>query len=173
MADRDCHVHSIKVVMPMHSNARNIFALLCLLGIIAVAVAAVLEIRRMRRGESLITAGQFRLRLLSAVIWMILLGSTSYAILALWPQPGDAVRAVRFFSVVSGIVLLLIIALLLMAYDLWQFSIQRRIREAEFNRELAAMAQAEIQRAQEKRDAAKKDSLASPSDSAPKNGLRQ
>lgn len=155
----------------MDPNPRNIFALLCLLGIVAVAVVAVLEIRRVRRGESLVTIGQFRLRMLSALVWMILLGSTSYAILVLWPEPNDAVKALRFFSVVCGIVLLLIIALLLMAYDLWQFSLQRRLREAEFNRQLAAMAQAEIQRAQEKRDAAINDSVSS--DSARKNGLPQ
>jgi len=154
-------------------NGKNIFALLCLLGIIAIVVAVVLEIRRVRRGESVITIGQFRLRLLSALVWMILLGSTSYAILVLWPQPGNQLQAQRFVSVVSGVVLLLIIGLLLMAYDLWQFSVQRRIREAEFNRELAKMAQTEIQRVQEKHDNTKNDSISSPPDPARKNGLPQ
>jgi hypothetical protein len=164
----------------MDGNAKNVFALMCLLGIIAVAVAAVLEIRRVRRGESVVTPLQFRLRMVSALIWVLVLGSTSYAILQLWPAPKDQDQAKRFISVISGVVLLLIIALLLMVYDLRLFALQRRRREAEFNQELAALAQAEIQRAQGRvgptehsSESQSLHSRVSPSDSPTHNGLPQ
>ena len=128
-------------------TAKNIFALLCLLGVVAVATAAMLEVARMRRGESVISPRQFRLRLLSAVIWMILLGSTSYAMFFLWPERGDLEQSRRFLSVMSGVILLLLLALLLFIYDVWQFARQRRQREAQFQQQLLEMAQAEIQRA--------------------------
>jgi len=175
----------------MNANARTIFALICLLGIIAVGIAALFEFRRMHRGESVITSTQFRLRMFSAWIWMVLLGSTSYAILMLWPETGNlgagarptpeqTLQAKRFLSVISGVFLLLIIALGLIAYDLVLFARQRKQKQAEFNRELAALAEIEIARLQNRGGP---DNAASPmnsnpanstpTDSAPKNGLPQ
>jgi hypothetical protein len=128
--------------------AKNIFAIVCLLGVVAVATVAALEVNRMRRGESLITPRQFRLRMISAVIWMVLLGSTAYAMLFLWPAPGDLVAGRHFLRVMLGVILLLLIALLLFIVDLMQLRRERRLYEMQFSEQLASLAQAEIERAQ-------------------------
>ncbi len=129
-------------------DAKSGFALLCLLGVIAIGTGAVLEINRMRRKESIIGVNQFRLRLLSAVVWMIILGSTGYALLYLWPEKGDTPAALRFLSVVSGIILLLVIGFVLLMYDLWRVSLQHRQQQAQFNRQRDLLAQMEIEKRQ-------------------------
>ena len=144
-------------------DAKSGFALLCLLGVIAVGTGAVLEINRMRRGQSIIGVNQFRLRLLSAVVWMVILGSTGYALLYLWPEKGDNPAALRFLSVVSGIILLLVVGFVLLMYDLWRVSLQHRQQQAQFNRQRDLLAQMEI----EKRQAATHS--ATPEDAAPED----
>ena len=127
-------------------DAKSGFALLCLLGVIAIGTGAVLEINRMRRGEHLITPTQFGLRMLSAVVWIISLGSMSYALLYLWPELGNAEQAQRFLSVVSGVLLLFVIGLVLLAYDFWRVSMRRREQLARFDRQLDALAREEIEK---------------------------
>ncbi|MDF2439822.1 MAG: hypothetical protein JWN98_806 [Abditibacteriota bacterium] len=136
--------------------AKTGFAILCLVALIAVAIGALLEIARARRagaagtagaeGATLVGRNQFWLRMLSAVVWMIVLGSLAYATLFLWPAPGDDVTARRFVAVVSGSILLVLIGVLLLAYDMWLVSRQRRLQEKHFERQLNAMAQLEIER---------------------------
>lgn len=136
--------------------AKTGFAILCLAALIAVATGAVLEIGRARRAAAneeagaevgtLVSRNQFRLRMLSALVWMIVLGSLAYATLFLWPSPGDAVTARRFVSVISGAVLLIFIGLFLLFYDMWLVARQRRLQEKHFEHQLNAMAQAEIER---------------------------
>lgn len=137
------------------ANFRFGFGLLCLAGLIAVAVGAVLEIGRARRaaqesmpadGAPLVGVNQFRLRILSAVVWMIVLGALAYATMFLWPTPGDMVTARRFVALVSGAVSLIVIGLFLLAYDMWLVSRRRRMQEKYFERQLNEMAQAEIER---------------------------
>lgn len=131
--------------MPV-ADAKSGFALLCLAGVVAIATGAALEINRMRRGESIISLGHLRLRLVSALVWMALLGSTAYALLYLWPAPGDAEQARRFLSVVSGVIVLLVIGMALLLYDVWQVGRQQRRQQERFNRQLETLARTEIAR---------------------------
>lgn len=127
-------------------RAQTLFAALCILAMIAVLTGAILEMRRSRRGESLISLNQYRLRLLSAFIWVIVLGSLSYATLFLWPEPGDRAQGYRFLSVVSGAGLLFIIGIALLLVDIFQLSRERQRQADRFNTELAAMAEMEGER---------------------------
>lgn len=122
------------------------FALLCLLAMLAVGAGALLEINRTRRGESIITLNHLRLRVLSAVVWMLILGSMACTLLVLWPEAGDERAKLRFLSVTSGIFLLLIIGLLLLLYDVWRVSLQRRQQQKRFEQQRNALARAEIEK---------------------------
>lgn len=127
-------------------TARTIFSVCCLLGVVAIGVGAFLEILRQQRGESLLRPGQFRLRIFSSLIWIVLLGSFVYAVAFLWPQGRDQETARKFLALISGSLSLLLIALMLLAYDVWQVGRQRRLREKEFQNQLEGMAHAEIQK---------------------------
>lgn len=138
------------------ANFRLAFGLLCIAALLAVAIGALLEIARARRAvlggdatvetSTLVSRNQFRLRMLSAVVWMIVLASLAYATLMLWPAPGDSVTARRFVAVVSGALLLILIGLFLLAYDMWLVGRQRRLQEKQFERQLNDLAQSEIER---------------------------
>jgi hypothetical protein len=134
-------------------SAKTVFVASCLLGLVAIAAGALLEIARQRRGESLLRTSQFRLRIFSALIWMIALGSLAYAAAFLWPQHGAApavrkAQAEKFLSVISGAMTLLLIGILLLGYDMWQLARERRLKEAQFNLQLVDMAREEIEKAQ-------------------------
>jgi hypothetical protein len=128
------------------TTARAIFSGLCLVAILIVAIGAVLEVLRQTRGESLLRPGQFRLRIFSALVWMILLGALSFAVAFLWPHDKDSAR--KFVSVVSGSLVLLLIALLLLAYDVWQTTCQRQLSERRFDHQLEDLAREEIAKIQ-------------------------
>ena len=128
------------------ATERAIFALVCCIGVIAVAVGALLEVRRARRDDSIIPPRQFRMRVFSALIWAITLGSLAYTVLFLWPEQGDRDQAKRFLSVVSGVVLLVAIGLILLAYDFWLVGQARRLQQARFERNIDEMGRAEIER---------------------------
>jgi hypothetical protein len=123
--------------------------LLCL---VTIAAGALLEIVRQKRSESLLRPWQFRLRIFSALVWMIALASLAYAVTFLWPQQHAALelrkaRAEKFLSVISGAMALLLIGIILLAYDMWQLARERRSREAQFNMQLVDMARTEIEKA--------------------------
>jgi type VI protein secretion system component VasK len=136
------------------SAAKTIFAVSCIVCLLAIATGAILEVLRQKRGESLLRPGQFRLRMFSALIWLIALGSLAYAVAFLWPQKGDLVQARKFISLISGALTLIFIAVLLLAYDMWQLARARKINEAQFQRHLAELAREEILKAQHGRDEA-------------------
>lgn len=125
---------------------RSVFSIICVLAMIIIAGGGVLEILRKKRGESLLRNGQFFLRIFSVFIWLILLGSLSYAVSFLWPHDQQSVR--QFLAVISGVFSLLIIALLLLAYDLWQVGRQRRASHQSFERQLEKLALEEAQKVQ-------------------------
>ena len=136
-------------------TTRHAFALLCALGIIAIGVGAVLEATRFRRGASVISARQFRLRMLSAALWLVVLGALFYAVVMLWPQPGNTVeareQAANFLLVIGGAFSLILVNLVLFAYDLWQLAREREAHRAQFDQEFAAMASAEVARLQKQK----------------------
>ncbi|HVF09474.1 MAG TPA: hypothetical protein VNA16_01655 [Abditibacteriaceae bacterium] len=145
---------------------RIIFALICCIGLIAVATGAVLEIRRARRGDSIIPPHQIRLRLFSALIWAIALGSLSYAVLLLWSERGDLVQARHFLSLVSGAMLLIVIGLFLLAYDIWLVRHARRLQQAHLERTKSQLARAEIERVRQERSSGVEPLPNSPPDGA-------
>ena len=120
-------------------TARSTFAILCVLGIIALGTGALLEVARKRRGDSLLGARHFNLRMMSALIWLIVLASLFYAVTMLWPQPNDKEQAQRFLSVISGAFLLLAIALGLLVYDVWAVVRAGQQSESRFNQQLATL----------------------------------
>lgn len=128
------------------TTGRMIFAMLCLLAMVAITGGMVLELLRFRRGESLLRPGQLGLRIFSAFVWLILLGSLAYAVMMLWPY--DVASARKFAAVVSGSLCLLFIAIFLLAYDVWQVGRQRRLQERTFQRNLEGFAREEIQKIQ-------------------------
>jgi hypothetical protein len=128
------------------ATGRMIFAMLCLLAMIAITGGGVLELLRFKRGESMLRRGQLGLRLFSAFVWLILLGSLAYAVMLLWPT--DVASARKFAAVISGSLFLLFIAIFLLAYDVWQVGRQRRLQERTFQRNLEGFAREEIQKIQ-------------------------
>jgi polyferredoxin len=152
----------------MATSAPQIFGLMCLVALIAVATGAALEIARRRRGESIIGPSQFRLRMFSAIVWILALGSLSAATLLLWPSPGDNQMARRFLTMVSGAILLLLIGLLLLVYDVWLINQGRKAQEKYFDQQLNLLAQLEIERAKQRQreENPQANSDSSPSDQA-------
>jgi hypothetical protein len=133
-------------------SAKTVFTVSCLLCLVAIAAGALLEIVRQTRGESLLRPWQFRLRVFSALVWMIALASLAYAVAFLWPQQHAALairkaQAEKFLSVISGAMILLLIGIILLAYDMWQLARERRLKEAQFNLQLVDMARTEIEKA--------------------------
>jgi amino acid permease len=124
------------------STARAIFSGLCLAAMLAIAVGGVLEILRQTRGESVLRPGQFRLRIFSSLVWIILLGALAFAVAFLWPHDKESAR--KFVTMVSGAMTLFVIALFLLAYDVWQTNRQRQITERRFDHQLEDLAREEI-----------------------------
>jgi hypothetical protein len=145
----------------------------------AIGIGAVLEIARFRRNAraaeaasstgsthgdasavvpdgNIISLRQFRFRLLSALIWMIVLGSLCYATTALWPDrssPMALEQMRRFVTVVLAALSLLLVAFGLFIYDVIQLSRERRAQTARFHQGLADMARSEAAKLQQKREA--------------------
>jgi hypothetical protein len=133
-------------------TARHGFALLCALGMVIIGVGALLEASRFRRGASVISPRQFRLRMLSAALWIAILAALFCAVVLLWPQGRSPAelreQATTFLMVVGGAFSLILVNLVLFAYDLWQLARERRAQEARLNREFTALANAEVTRLQ-------------------------
>ena len=127
--------------------AKTIFVVSCILCLLAIGTGGVLEIVRQIRGESLLRPVQFRLRVFSALVWIIALGSLAYAVAFLWPQKGDVAQARKFLSLISGALSLIFIAIILLGYDMLLLLRERSIKEAQFQKHLAALAHDEIEKA--------------------------
>ena len=136
----------------MPDLSRLAFALLCVLCALAIATVAFLEVVRARRGDSLLAPWHFRLRLMSALIWVIVLLSFAGAVTIWWPPPNPNMeQRLRLFRVFVGATSLLTIALVLMIGDFWlAVRSRRRIEKAQavrFGQELRSLAAAETARA--------------------------
>lgn len=130
---------------------RLIFAVLCVLSALAIVVVALLEIGRARRGESLLAPWHLRLRLITALIWIIALISLAIAVTTQWPPPYPTKnQQLQFVALVNGVVMLVALGLLLAGGDYWVFwRKRRRIEQAQtlrFAEELRAMAESETAR---------------------------
>lgn len=111
---------------------RYLFAALCGVFFFVIAGAAAWEWNRFARGESALSRRHLRWRMLSTAVWLLVLGSFAYASLVLWPHsaPGSLLykeEARRFGIVTLGALSLMLIALALMAFDIfWTVQIGRR-----------------------------------------------
>jgi hypothetical protein len=120
---------------------------------LAIATGAFLEIARVRRGDSLLAPWHFRLRLISAAIWFIILLSLAGAVTMLWPAPNATYnQKLQFVSVINGVALLIALALLLLGGDFWSLMrARRRIEQTQarrFSEELRHLADVESARLQ-------------------------
>lgn len=126
------------------SPGRIGFSIFCILGIVAIFAAAILEIVRYRRGGGLIGFRQFRLRMISSVVWSLVLLVNLYAVTSLWPAGGNSpaarAEAKQFLTVIGGGFSLLIVALILLMIDLWQTARERQLHEARFKTDLIGKA---------------------------------
>ena len=134
-------------------TSRVIFAVFCILGIVAIIAGAGIEIVRFRRGDGLIATRQFRWRLVSAVIWIMTLATFFYAVTWLWPNGGTTplahAQAKRFLLVVLGALALLMVALFLLLADVWQTAYTRRLYEARAKAKFAALTREEAAKLRE------------------------
>lgn len=109
--------------------SRLVFPALCALFFLIIGGAAAWEWSRFARGESALSPRHLRWRLLSALVWLVVLGSLAYATFHL-PQRGapidkDLMR--RLSIVLAGSLFLLMLAFAMMALDIfWTVQVGRK-----------------------------------------------
>ena len=142
----------------MNSDSiRYIFAAICAGAVVALCAGAIFEWGRFKRGVSPLSTRHFRWRMVSAVLWLVILGAFGYSTLFLWPSnalslsgaqlsPADLVQMRRFTALVSGAVVLLMVALLIMSFDFYFTLLAQKRLSAQFGRERAQLAREEIER---------------------------
>lgn len=180
------------------STTRYGFALLCALGMLAIGLGAVLEIARFRRhaahansfalngvssatpsatsGGNLLSLRQFRLRLFSAVLWMMILGALYYAVTVQWPvrhgpipTSAEIEQARRFAMTLICAFAGMFVGFGLLTWDMIQLGRERQAQSARFQAGLADLARREaerIQTIQAQNRASPASSKASPTDQA-------
>lgn len=134
------------------SPPRLVFAALCALGILVIGYGAALEISRQKRGVTLVSPRQYRIRLVSAAVWIVILLLSCYAVTDLWwvarytPSgrltPESRAEAIRFLKVLFGSFSLLVVGLVLFVFDMRQTAKERRALESKRQQEFAALARA-------------------------------
>ena len=114
-----------------------VFAALCGIFFFAIGGAAVWEWIRFSRGESALSPRHLRWRLLSALAWLIVLGTFFVVVMFMLPHipaknpaaflPDEKAFARRTVAVMSGATALMIFALVLMTVDIfWTVQVGRR-----------------------------------------------
>ena len=133
------------------SPSRVAFATLCAFGILVIAYGAALEISRQKRGGGIVSPRQFRVRMVSAAVWMVILAANFYAVTALWPtaeykSPGVLTAASKaqarlFIQVVGASFSLVFVGLFLFFIDMRHTARERHELELQHVGALAALAQ--------------------------------
>lgn len=130
---------------------RYAFAALCGIFFLAIGSAAAWEWNRFRQGQSALSLRHLRWRLLSATVWLLVLGSFAFSSVWLWPHSPHDVPAMRRFAVVTaGALLLMMVAFALMAFDIfWTVQIGRRsaVKRTQMSQDTL---QRELERAQKR-----------------------
>ncbi|PQV64870.1 hypothetical protein B1R32_103137 [Abditibacterium utsteinense] len=131
-----------------NSASRFFFAGLCLVCLVAIWCGALFEIGRQKRAAT-ISKRHFRWRMMSALLWTLILGSFAYATLFSWPlNIADKVTARRFIALTSGATVLILPAFALIIFDFYLTVQTRRIQTVRMNQDLGEIARREIERAQ-------------------------
>jgi hypothetical protein len=132
------------------STPRFIFAAMCLLGLVTIWCGAVFEARRQQRTPT-ISKRHFRWRMVSALLWTIILGSLAYATLFTWPVVGDYNSVRRFGAILAGSLLLMMVAFMVIIFDFYLTAQTRKIQTARMHQDLGEIARVEIERAQQEK----------------------
>lgn len=147
----------------MNSDSiRVLFAAICAAAIVALCAGAIFEWGRFKRGVSPLSTRHFRWRMVSAFLWLLILGAFGYSTIFLWPSqalspggaklsPADLVQMSRFVTLISGAVVLLMIALLIMSFDFYFTVMAQKRLSTQFGRERARLAREEIERASKRK----------------------
>lgn len=150
-------MESLQENIVLLSRGQLFFGITCVLALVAIVCGALYEIGRVRRednsGNIVISQTQFRLRLLSAFIWFIALSSLAYCATIGLPVRENSVivRGLlpkQWAAMTGGALMLVVIAVLLLAYDVWLVRARSRVQEAFFEQQLEQLAQREIEHAQ-------------------------
>ena len=132
--------------MNVHTT-RYVFALLCLTGLVAIATAAYVEVSRMRRGETALTPRHFRWRMISASLWVLILGSLAYGTLFEWPLNSHDENHMRRFSIILvGAMSLMMLAMVLFAVDVVLTMRERQQQRESYVRDVHDLARKEIEK---------------------------
>lgn len=128
---------------------RLVFIALCYLGAGAVGFVGWQERVRFNRGESTLGPRHLRWRIASTSLWVLVLVLLGSATAFFWPNgPADRVDGHRFITTVSVALALMLVALVLLVFDIWTTAREQKLYRARIETELNALAQEEIFRVQ-------------------------
>ncbi len=126
---------------------RFVFGALCIAGMFAIIAGLLFEWGRMKRGDSVLSPRQLRWRIVGGALWVLVLGSFAYATILLWPSSfNDVTTGRRFIAVMAGATVLLIIALVITAFDAYLTLKGAQLQREKFERSAEKLASAEIER---------------------------
>ena len=126
---------------------RLIFGALCFAGMCAIIAGLLFESGRLKRGDSVLSPRQLRWRVVGGALWVLVLGSFAYATMFLWPNNlGDVATGKRFIAVMAGATILLVIALIITAFDAYLTLKGAQLQREKFERDAGKLASAEIDR---------------------------
>ena len=126
---------------------RLIFAALCGVFFFTIGGVALWEWLRFRRKESALSPRHLRFRLLSALTWLVVLGTFFVSTLFLWPQSkAEVVLARRFVMVSSSGLALMIVAFVLMSIDIFWTVQVGRLNALKRSRQTQEALQRELER---------------------------
>lgn len=136
----------------------RLFAALCVMGILAIAYGAAAEMSRQKRGNTLVSPRQYRIRLISAAVWMVILTANFYAVTALWPEearylpngrltPESKAQAQLFIKVIGGSFSLVFVGLGLFVLDMRHTARERQALELKRQKDFAELTSSELMRA--------------------------
>ena len=126
---------------------RQIFGALCVAGMCAIIAGLLFESGRLKRGDSVLSPRQMRWRIVGGALWVLVLGSFAYATIFLWPNNlNDVITGRRFLAVMAGASVLLVIALIITAFDAYLTLKGAQLQREKFARNADKLAQAEIDR---------------------------
>jgi O-antigen/teichoic acid export membrane protein len=118
--------------MPQTGVLRMSYAtgVLLLAAALAIITGAVLQLLQYRRGNHIISRGQFVLRMVVAVVLVVIIGMIFFGSVYAWPTP---LAAIAFWSIIT---FLTVIVILLAMTDLRLVDRQKHLQQAEIYRNI-------------------------------------
>jgi MFS family permease len=129
--------------------SRLFFIGICVFGVIAISITALSEFQRLKTGDAVLSRRQSRWRIISSVLWIIILSSLAYATAYLWPDEGTPREVqLRFMRIVVGAIALMVPAIILLALDLRFTMLAQKLSRMKFEAGLEEITRQEIAKAQ-------------------------